>query len=172
MLCRCTFTVPSEIDRRVAMARLRSPSATIRTISCAVHDFLIEPLAAVAHAPHAPDERVRRRVLHHQPRHAEPHGFGDLRIVDCGRQQHRAARDPGVGEIAEELQAVGAGHAEIEDEDVRRLPPDGLHGAVGIGTGRQDGEIRLALQQLLQAAEDNRMIVDEYQAHAHGVRPL
>ena len=118
MLCRCTLTVPSEIESRSAMPRLRRPSPAMRTISssrgvsasaarracvltlkdrsqCSRRHVAIDPLEPFVHLPDTVQQGIGRRFLQHDTRYAELHRFDELFVQDVGGQQHRTAR-PGV----------------------------------------------------------------------------
>jgi hypothetical protein len=52
------------------------------------------------------------------------------------------------------------------------MGPDGFEGRVGIRTSGDHPEIRLALKELLQPLENDRVVIDQYDAdwHFHLIR--
>ena len=125
-------------------------------------------MTAFVHPAHAFDERVRRRILEHETADAEPDRFDDFRILDGRGEENRPAGDARVGKAAEKPESRDAGHPQVEQEDIRNLLLHGRERRVGVGTRGRHDKIRLALQQLLQPLQDDRVIVDEDQADRHG----
>ena len=65
------------------------------------------------------------------------------------------------------LEAVQAGHLDVEQHQVGGMLPDRLHGLLSIGAGRHDVGVRLGLEQPDQALPSDRLIVRHHHSQRH-----
>ena len=147
MLCRCTFTVPSEMDSRSAIdavsqslsdhphdldlaGRQRAGRLARRARAIedgaerARHRLGFEPLLALVHAPHAIDQRLGRRLLEDQPPCApESNRLHHLVVGHGGGQEHGAALELLRRDRAQHVETAALRHPQIEHEhEVLVLP--------------------------------------------------
>ena len=141
---------PGDAERLVSALDQRRASCAAILITHGHWDHLVG-VAALADATGAP-----------------VHMAADERMLLEGcRQQHHAGGKLRLLQLPEHVEAVHAGHADVQHEDVGIVLPHGPHGLLARAAPGQHGEILLGLQQALQPIEDERMIVGEYQGDRH-----
>jgi hypothetical protein len=97
-------------------------------------------------------EKARRHFLEDDAADAEPDGLDQGLVVDHGRQEHHARRQALAAHLPQDGDAVGSGHAEIQDQDIRAMLRDGAQRFDAIGAAIDHVDVRLAAQSVSRPA--------------------
>ena len=86
-----------------------------------------------------------------------------------GRQRRADHRGDGVAvhDLAQEGQAVHAGHLDVEQQHVRAVLADGRGGQHGVGRAADERDVALVLQQVLDGLADHGRVIDHIDLDGH-----
>jgi hypothetical protein len=115
-------------------------------------------------------EKARRHFLEDDAADAEPDGLDQGLVVDHGRQEHHARRQALATHLPQDGDAVGSGHAEIQDQDVRAMLRDGAQRFDAIGAAIDHVDVRLAAQKRLEAGKHDGMVIGDDDCDALSLR--
>src|SRR5690349_5943420 len=98
------------------------------------------------------------------------HGFRIERLecvfVEGGGEDHRRRRDQG-REMSGHFETIDAGHANVQQHDVRRQPVDHVDGLLSVARLARDLEFAGLHDQRAKALARRRLVVDDEYAQAH-----
>jgi hypothetical protein len=103
----------------------------------------------------------------HESHRSKRDGFHDLFVADGRSQQHAPAALVLAGERAQHIEAAPFGHAQIQYEHVRLMRSDGRYRRGAVTAARDNVEVLLPVEKLLEPVQDHLMIVDEHDADRH-----
>ncbi len=109
----------------------------------------------------ARDERLGRQLLEDDGVCPDSHGVDHVGLIGRGREDEHARREALALDAAEDLEGPVA--IQVQHQHVRLMPPDGIQGAVDVGTHLEHGAVGLPLEHLRQAAEGERMLAGQDQ---------
>ena len=87
-------------------------------------------------------------------------------FMGAGKSTTAAALGRRIGWRAEDIDATHARHAKVQYEHIRVELTHGLERRRAIAAAAYDLEIRLSFEELLQALQDDRVIIGQYQTRS------
>ena len=93
---------------------------------------------------------------------------GAQRVLAEGGGEHHHRQDLRA-QVAQELEAVEAGHLDVEEQEVRRECRDGLQRLGGIAAFADDADVRVCGERLAQRQPRQHFVVDQERADRGGV---
>ena len=125
-----------------------------------------EPFARPEHvagrgAADSGDDFVSAGVLHQVTGGAEGDGAGDVGGVVVRAEHHDGAAGKFGAELAEDAEAVDAGHSDVEQNDVGAVTAGEAERFVAVGGVAQDLDVADVRQQTAQAGANDHVVVSD-----------
>ncbi len=126
---------------------------------------------AASDRPHAVDQDAGRRLLEHHTQRSQANRLQHLALAHSGGQHHRADVDPLLVESPQHFEPAHLLHAQVEDENVGRVAARCGQRLAAVDAACDHLESLFGAEQVLEAVEDQRMIVREQNPQCHVASP-
>jgi hypothetical protein len=126
------------------------------------------PASRRRNVSHGLQELSRGGLFQNDPADAKPYRLEDLFVGDLGGEQNHPRRDALAMDLAQHLDSIAPGHADVEHQDRGPRPAYRGERFLAVATACHHLDVVRRGEEMYEPVEDDRVIVGDDDARRHG----